>query len=109
MNIRGNYILFFVIEIITGILLFSFCWIYGDIGLWLLSLFFIGMVFTMSPKVDEREMQLFYKAGSLESIVIGATMAALYFYLPQLNWFHSLLSVALVSRGLFGIIVFTKG
>ena len=109
MKIRGNYILFFIIEIITGILLFSLCWIYGDLGLWAIALFFIGMAMTMKPEVDEREMQLLYKAGSLESIVMGAAMAVLYFYLPQFNWFHSLISAALLSRGTFGIIVFLKG
>jgi len=109
MKIRGNYILFFIIEMLTGIILFSLCWFYGDMGLWALILFFIGMALTMNPKVDEREMQLLYQAGSLESIAIGITMAVIYFYLPQVNWFHSLLSVALLSRGLFGIIVFTKG
>jgi hypothetical protein len=109
MKIRGNYILFFIIEIITGILLFTFCRLYGDIGLWTLALFFAGMALTMTPKVDEREMQLMYKAGSFESIIAGAAMAVLYFYLPQFNWFHSLLSIALVGRGLSGIAVFLKG
>ena len=108
MKIRGNYILFFIIEIISGILLFTLCWFYGDHGLWASALFFIGMALTMTPNVDEREMQLLYKAGSLESIVMGAAMAVLYFYLPQLNWFHSLLSIALLGRGTFGLIVFLK-
>ncbi|KAA3615780.1 MAG: hypothetical protein D8M58_16450 [Calditrichaeota bacterium] len=108
MKIRGNYILFFSIEIITAVLLFTLCWFFGDMGLWALSLFFVGMAITMSPKVDEREMQLMYKAGSLESIAMGAVMALLYFSLPQLNWFHTLLSTALLSRGAFGIFVFLK-
>jgi len=108
MKIRGNYILFFCIEIVTGVLLFTLCWFFGDMGLWSMALFFVGMAVTMSTKVDEREMQLMYKAGSLESIAIGAVMALLYFSWPHLNWFHTLLSTALFSRGAFGLFIFLK-
>lgn len=108
MKVRGNYILFFSIEIVTGVLMFSLCWFLGDMGLWSMALFFVGLALTVSPKVDEREMQLMYKAGSLESVALGAVMAFIYFSLPQLNWFHTLLSTALVSRGAFGLFVFLK-
>ncbi len=108
MKLRGNYIVFFIIEVISGVLTFSLCWFYGDAGLFGLILFFIGMGLTMKTKVDEREMQLLYKAGSAESTVIGATMALIYFSFTSLNWFHSLISIAMVTRGISGLIVFNR-
>ncbi len=107
MQIRGNYSLLFIIEIVTGILTFSLCLLYGDVGLSALILFFIGMSLIMKTKVDEREVQLLYKSGSLGSILIGAAMAYIYFSLPSLNWFYSLISIALISRGISGLVVFS--
>lgn len=108
MKVRGNYLLLYAIELITGILIFTLCWFYGDVGLFALVLFFIGMAITLKSQVDEREMQLMYKANSFESTVIGATMALIYFYFPMFNWLHSLLSVAMVTRGISGLVVFLK-
>ena len=107
MQIRGNYYLLFIIEIVTGILTFSLCLLYGDVGLSALILFFIGMSLIMKTKVDEREVQLLYKSGSLCSILIGAAMAYIYFSLPSLNWFYFLISIVLVTRGISGLIVFS--
>ncbi len=109
MQIRGNYILFFMFELITGLLVFSLCWLYGDVGLWAIGLFFIGMALTMKPTVDEREIQFLYKAGSTKAVILAAAMALIYFYAPQINWFHSFISVAMVSRGALGIFYFVRG
>jgi hypothetical protein len=107
MQIRGNYYLLFIIEIVTGILTFSLCLLYGDMGLSALILFFIGMSLIMKTKVDEREVQLLYKSGTAGSFVIGAAMAYIYFSLPSLNWFYSLISIVLITRGISGLIVFS--
>lgn len=108
MKVRGNYLVLYGIELITGILIFTLCWFYGDIGLVALALFFVGMALTMKTQVDEREMQLMYKAGGIEPAVIGAVMTIIYFSLPTLNWFHSFISVAMVTRGISGLVLFVR-
>ncbi len=108
MKLRGNYHVLYGIELITGILTFTLCWFFGDAGLYALALFFIGMALTTKTKVDEREMQLMYKASAIEPTVIGAAMAVIYFSLPMVNWFHSFISIALVTRGISGLILFAK-
>jgi hypothetical protein len=108
MKLRGNYPVLYGIELITGILTFTLCWFYGDLGLYALALFFVGMALTMKTKVDEREMQLMYKASAFEPAVIGAAMAIIYFSLPMVNWFHSFISIAMVTRGISGLILFAK-
>jgi len=108
MKVRGNYLVLFGVELITGILLFTLCWFYGDAGLFALALFFAGMAVTMRTQVDEREMQLMYKAGAIEPAVIGAAMAVIYFSLPMVNWFHSFISISLVTRGISGLVIFSR-
>lgn len=108
MKVRGNYLVLYGIELITGILIFTLCWFYGDIGLAALALFFVGMAITLRTQVDEREMQLMYKASAIEPNVIGAVMAVIYFWLPMFNWFHSFISVAMVTRGISGLILFAR-
>ncbi len=108
MKVRGNYLVLYGIELISGILIFTLCWFYGDVGLSALVLFFIGMTVTLRKQVDEREMQLMYKAAAAEPVVIGAAMAVIYFSLPMVNWFHSFISIAMVTRGISGLIVFAR-
>ena len=107
MQIRGNFYLLFIIEIVTCILTFALCWLYGDVGLSATILFFISLPLIMKTKVDEREIQLLYKSVCVGSLVIGAAMALLYFSLPSLNWFHSLISIVILTRGISGLIVFS--
>jgi hypothetical protein len=46
MKIRGNNTLFFVLELISGILVFILTLSFGDIGLLGLILFFAGLIYT---------------------------------------------------------------
>lgn len=108
MKFRGNYLMLYGIELITGILTFTLCWFYGDGGLYALAFFFIGLALIMKTKVDEREMQLMYKASAIEPSVIGAAMAIIYFAFPAVNWFHSIISIAMATRGISGLIVFAR-
>ena len=107
MKIRGNNILFFVIEVISGILVLILTNLYGDIGLLGLILFFIGLILTFSIP-DEREMVLLFKASALHASFLGAIMAIIYFKFPGFNWFYGYLSFGMLTRGSIGILYFLK-
>jgi len=84
MKLRGNNVLFFVIEVITGILIFILTKFYGDIGLLGIIPFLIGLILTRNTP-DERETALLFKASALHSSFLGAIMAILYFKFPAFN------------------------
>lgn len=65
MKFRGNNLLFFIIEICAGILIFFLTKAIGDAGLWGLILFFAGLILTRNQP-DEREMILIYRVTTLE-------------------------------------------
>jgi len=107
MNIRGNRILFFSMELLSGIITFAATLLYGDTGLLGMALFFIAM-FLIHRMPDERELTLIYKATALETSVLGAIMAIIYLKFPAYNWFHGFISFGLITRGLIGLFIFTK-
>lgn len=107
MKIRGNNTLFFSLELISGILVFILTLSFGDIGLFGLALFFIGLIFTRN-KPDEREMILLFKVTALEVSFLGAIMAIIYFKFPGYNWFHGFVSFGLIIRGILGVVHFWK-
>jgi len=107
MKIRGNNVLFFVIEVISGILVLILTKLYGDIGLLGLILFFIGLILIRNIP-DEREMVLIFKASALHASFLGAIMAIIYFKFPGFNWFYGYLSFGMLTRGLIGILYFLK-
>ncbi len=106
MNVRGNYLLFYTIEFLTGILLIVLCNLFGDFGLIGLLIFFLALILTAKSEPDEREIFLTYKINNWESIVIGISMAVIYFYFPSANWFYALLSISLIARGIIGFLTF---
>ena len=106
MKLRGNYELFYLIELITGVLLIFLFNMFGDFGLLGLAIFFVGLLLAQKKEPDEREIFLTYKIGSLEGVVIGAAMAIIYFKFPAVNWFYALFSIALISRGIIGYLTF---
>jgi len=107
MNIRGNRILFFSMELLSGIITFAATLLYGDTGLLGMALFFIAM-FLIHRMPDERELTLIYKATALETSILGAIMAIIYLKFPAYNWFHGFISFGLITRGLIGLFIFTK-
>lgn len=107
MKIRGNNLLFFIIEFIAGVLVFFLTKAFGDVGLWGLALFFVGLILTRNVP-DEREMILIYKVSALEGFFLGAVMAVIYFYIPDYNWFYGFISFALIIRGILGTLHFWK-
>jgi len=107
MKIKGNNILFFGLEFISGILVYVLTLHYGDWGLLGGILFFIGLIITRNTP-DEREMVLLFKVSALEASFMGAVMAIIYFKFPAYNWFHGFFSFALMIRGILGLIYFLK-
>jgi len=107
MKIRGNNLLFFVIEVISGILIFILTKFYGDIGLLGLILFLIGLILTRNVP-DERETALLFKASALHASFLGAIMAILYFKFPEFNLFYGFLVFGMITRGAIGILYFLK-
>ena len=107
MKIRGNNILFFVLELISGILVFILTFSFGDYGLLGLILFFLVLITTRNIP-DEREMILLFKSTALHSSLLAAIMAIIYFKFPGYNWFHGFISFGLMTRGLMGLLHFLK-
>lgn len=107
MKIRGNNLLFFSLELISGILVFFLTWHCGDWGLIGLLVFFLGLILTRNIP-DERETVLLYKISALEGAFLGAVMAVIYFKFPGYNWFHGFISFALIIRGFLGVLHFLK-
>jgi len=108
MQLRGNYVLFFWIEVMAGVLTLLLTRLYGDWGLLGALPFFIGLVVTQKKNPDEREMQLVYRAQAMESIPTAAVLGLIYFLALPWNWFHALVSVSMISRGTFGLFSFLK-
>jgi hypothetical protein len=107
MKLRGNNILFFSLELISGILIYFLTLEFGDWGLLGGVLFFIGLIITRNNP-DEREVVLLYKVSALEAAALGAIMAVIYLKFPEYNWFHGFFAFACISRGIFGLIFFLK-
>ena len=107
MKIRGNNVLFFVVEVISGILVLFLTNLYGDIGLLGMIPFFIVLILTRNIP-DERETVLLFKASALHASFLGAIMAIIYFKFPEFNWFYGYLSFGMITRGLIGILYFLK-
>ena len=107
MKLKGNNVLFFALELISGVTVYFLTNAYGDWGLLGLILFFIGLVLTRNV-ADEREIGLLYKVSALEASFMGAVMAIMYFKFPGYNWFHGFVVFGLVIRGILGLIYFLK-
>ena len=106
MMLRGNYKLFYLVEFLTGLLLILLFNQFGDFGLFGLILFFIALFLTQKAKPDEREIFLIYQISSFEGIIIGTSIAVIYFFFPDINWFYSLICISLITRGIIGFITF---
>ncbi len=106
MSLRGNYIAFYSMELLSGIITAVFFYFLGDLGLIGLVLFFIGMALTMKKDMDEREIYMSYQINSYEGILIAVVMTLTYFYFPEVNWFYVFIVSAMIIRGIIGIVAF---
>lgn len=107
MKLRGNNLLFFALELCSGLLIYILTFYFGDWGLLGLILFFMGLILTRN-KADEREIVLLYKVSALEAAFMGAVMGIIYFKFPDYNWFHGFIAFGLMIRGILGLIHFSK-
>ena len=106
MTLRGNFLAFYSIEVMSGILIAILVYFFGDIGLLGIGLFFLGMTLTLKKNIDEREEIISYKINSYEGTIMGAIMTLTYFKFPEANWFYVFAVSALVVRGIIGIVSF---
>ncbi len=106
-NFRENLMARFVTELIIGIITFIGILLMGDKGTVLFSLIALLVIFRKN-KMDEREYQLFYKAGHFTAFGVYLAMFFIYYFLPNINWFFALASVFLFFHGLSGSIIFAR-
>ncbi len=108
MNIRGNHILTYLIQLTSGVLTYILCEKFGDIGLLAIIIYIVGLIITIKPVPDEMEMQLLFKIGHVESTFIASIMGMIYFVFPELNWFYMFISSYMVVGGITGLYYFMK-
>jgi hypothetical protein len=107
MKLEGNHLFTYRMELLAGLVVLIATWLWGDIGLLGMAIFFGALVLT-HRQPDEREMILHYKISALETGAIGAIMGAIYVFAPTYNWFHGLVGFSMVSRGLIGWVTFAR-
>lgn len=113
-NVKGNYIWWWAANIVTGILIAILGWLLPDIeppfvlGIALVPFGVFKFWFKRGLKPDERESQLLNKVYAESGIIL--LMAAWFFsarYFPF--GVYAIFSVALVSRGGYGLYYFLRG
>ena len=108
MNIRGNHILTYSIQLTSGVLTYILCEKLGDIGLLAIAIYIVGLILTIKPDADEMEMQLLFKIGHVGSTIMATVMGLVYFVFPELNWFYVLISSYMVFGGITGLYYFSR-
>ncbi len=108
MNIRGNHILTYLLQLTSGVLTYLLCEKFGDIGLLAITIYIVGLIITIKPDADEMEMQLLFKIGHIESTLVATMMGMIYFVFPELNWFYVLISSYMVFGGITGLYYFIR-
>lgn len=104
MKFRGNYLLLFSVQFLSGFLTYYCCIQFGLIGI---AIGFIPFGFAlvavqMKHDADERELSLVHKTDSAQSIVIAVAMAIVYLWFPDLNWFYLFVANISIVRGAIG-------
>ena len=108
MNTRGNQTLFYWITTVSGIVTLIACFLWGDIGLAGMLIFFVGLALTLMTNLDERELQLTHKVQSLEAIPVAAALGLIYVAFPAVNWFHAFIGIGLLAHGVLGVVIFSR-
>lgn len=109
MKIRGNYHLFYALYLISGIIMYFASLSFGDIGFGLgtLPAVLLSGLVTYKHMPDERELSLYREIDSYVIIGIAFIMTGIYAFLPDINWFHALVSATFALRGAIGLIMFS--
>jgi len=108
MNIRGNHILTYSIQLISGVFTYILCEKFGDVGLLAIVIYLVGLIVTIKSDADEMEMQLLFKIGHAESTLVATLMGIIYFVFPEFNWFYVLISSYMVFGGISGLYYFSR-
>ena len=111
MKIRGNYILMFVIQFLSGILTYFACVKFGLIGIVYGGIpFFTALIMVQAKYTpDERELALIHQTETVQGIFVAGIMALVYIVFPELNWFYVFVSSISIVRGIAGTVLFLKG
>jgi len=106
----------FILEFIVGIILLVSVLIFGQKGMAAFALLAIHPFIKKKKKLDEREIQLFYRIGNFTA---GASLLAsiTIFYFSDFvvngqtlgdNWLFYVVSAFLISHGISGLFVFNR-
>ncbi len=108
MKIRGNYILMFMIQLLSGIWTYYACVQFGLMGvIYGFIPFFIALIAVqVKHETDERELALIHQTDSAQGIVIAVLMAIVYMWFPDLNWFYLFVANISIVRGAIGATLF---
>ncbi|MCF7823326.1 MAG: hypothetical protein K9N35_04065 [Candidatus Marinimicrobia bacterium] len=108
MNIRGNYILLFIVQFLSGFWTYYACVQFGIMGvIYGFIPFAIALIAVQTKYLpDERELALIHKTDSVQGIVIAILMAVVYLWFPELNWFYIFIANISIVRGAIGTALF---
>lgn len=109
MSIKGNYLLYYIFQIILGITFFVLLNTKG----WYESTLIIGILcfipmFFNKKNPDEREKSLLLKTESVTLVCITMVMFITNFLLKEYSWFNIFFSSTFFFRGLAGTFIFLK-
>ena len=109
MKIKGNFVLLYATQLVSGILMWfaSQKWGFPGLGIGLIPYFIAMSVALFRHKTDEREMQLSHEINSYDSIGFGVIAGIIYIFFPDTNWFFALAASTSVVRGIVGVIMFS--
>jgi len=108
-NIRENMYVRFGYETFVGLIGFISLLIFGEKGMSVMALIAFLPLIHWKKHFDEREYQLFYKAGNYTFVTVYLGMLLIYFLFPSMNFICALALVSLFFHGLCGLIVFLTG
>ena len=108
MKFRGNYILMFVVQFLSGFWTYYACVKFGLVGVGYGFIPFLIVLLLVQTKhtPDERELSLVHKTDSAKGIVIAVLMAIVYLWFPDLNWFYLFVANISIVRGAIGTVLF---
>jgi len=106
----------FILELTVGIILLVAVFLFGQRGMAVLALLAIHPFIEKKKKLDERELQLFYKVGNFTA---GATLlvCVAVYYFPDFavngqtlgeNWLSHVYSAFVIFHGGSGLFLFNK-
>lgn len=108
MKFKGNFVLMFAVQLLSGIWTYYACSKFGlaGVGYGFIPFLLILILVQTRHTPDERELALLHKTESIQGMVISAEMAVVYMFFPELNWFYVFVSSISVIRGATGMVLF---